>query len=217
MADGIKATDGHAGIVGVDESIPLFNTNRGNIPTAVNRSFRGGKNLTRPGLSQLRLIFDSAQTEELFRHGAISGSFAYSGWRGVTSPGIAVAVGTAVLFGKIQGSSIYFSQIIRELKEIPSMSWFEQADDRLYWQNDITAPYGWAGHGLAYTIAGADKMPRGSVMKYVQGRMAICADKSYLILSDYAYGNGVASTGGVETFIEYQYYNDLQMKELNHY
>lgn len=209
MADGKRIIDGHSGIIGMDESIPCFNSNRGNVAFSVNRSFRGSKNLTRPGLSQLRISFNSDETRELFEHGAINGVFAYSGWRGVTSTSLMVAVGNALLRGEIQGDEIYFSPIASGLDEIPSMSWFEQVDDRLYWQNDIDPPRGWRGYGDTYLIEGADRMPRASVMKYVQGRLAICADKSYLILSDYTYGNGVASTGGAEVFIEYQYYNDL--------
>lgn len=209
MANGLKSVDGHSGLTGMDETVPAFNRNRGNATLAVNRSFRGASNLTRPGLSQLRLRFDSDATREIFEQGVIHGVFAYSAWRGVTSPALMIAASNAVLHGEVRGREIYLSPIISGLDKIPAMSWFEQVDDRLYWQNDIDTPFGWKGGGAAYPISGPDKMPRGSAMKYVQGRMALCADSSYLILSDYVYGNGVASTGGTESFIEYQYYNDL--------
>ena len=210
MASGDKITDGHQLLAGVNGSVPFFTNNRTNVVSAVNRSFRGGRNLCRPGLSQLRLSFDTDESRVAFELGAISGACGYRSWRGISDSQIVVCVHDRILAGTPYGGEIRFRTIKTGLTVGCLMGWFAQVNDRIYFQNDIDEPVGWDGIGFAYRPGGStDNLPIGSAMFYGMGRLAVIAQKDYMILSDHVYGNGVSSTDGAEKFIEYQYYSDL--------
>lgn len=206
-----KLLDGYLGVLGVDGSQDRLSGQRGRFLSAVNRSFRGSKNATRPPIRDIKLSYDSDQTKEALEKGAVAGAFGYSGWRGSSKPCLVVAVHDRLVRILIVGRAGYASTIKAGLSTGNMHSWFSQAHDRLYFQNDIDNPVGWDGANPSYEIAGDyDKMPRGSAMAYANGRLAlVTGEGSYVVISDHIYGNGLYDTKGAEKFIEYQQFNDL--------
>lgn len=203
--------DGYAGIIGTDGSLDRFTARREVIPSAINRTMRGGMNRTRPSFRDFRMVFDSVVTESVFTYGAINGAVVYNSWRGKTRTSLLVSVHDRILQILIVGRVALVTTLISGLSPGYMFSWFAQGHDRVYWQNDVDDPIGWDGVYPPYRLPRtlADTMPVGGAMCYAQGRLAVVIGGSYVIISDHVYGNGLYDTRGLEKFIEYQYYNDI--------
>lgn len=206
------AWDGHGSMVGVDTGTHPSLLQDQFAVSAVNRTFRGGRNQTRPPIQQKKLIFDTEESEALFKYGNLSGAFAYQKHFKNTQPHIIVAVADRILKGRMFGDTIEFSTLWEIGNPEFMHAWFVQAEDRLYYQNGVEEPMGWDGRGAAYRVEGGlanDNMPTGTIMAYIHGRVVVFTSNNHAIIGDHIYGNGLTDTSGAEKFIEAQYYNDL--------
>lgn len=205
------AYDGHTRILGVDTSSDPAETSPRYLSGAINRSFRSGRNQTRPGYSCLKHEFADEETKNIFQKGAVTCCFGYKKWRTFSTPALVVAVHDRIVVGEVAGNKIRFKTLIKGLQTGYMQSWMIQVHDRLYFQNGIQNPIGWDGVGEAYFIpsTSADGMPIGTAMAYNQGRLVVFTTDNYAIVSDYIYGNGVRDTKGVEKFTEWKFNTDL--------
>jgi len=159
----------------------------------------------------LELVFDTAANQAVFEQGAIQGALGYTAVTNGASSGIVVAVADRILFGAVKGSKILFQLVHSGIDPTLLHSWFVQVQDRIYWQNGSQRPVGWDGINPAYVLNNdnGDGMPVGCMMCYVQGRLAVVTSDNFTIISDSIYGNGLTNTRGVESFIEWQQFNDI--------
>ena len=203
--------DGHTRVLGVDTNTNPADLPPGYLAGAVNRAFRGGTNRTRPSFQSLELVFDTAANQAVFEQGAIQGALGYTAVTNGASSGIVVAVADRILFGAVKGSKILFQLVHSGIDPTLLHSWFVQVQDRIYWQNGSQRPVGWDGINPAYVLNNdnGDGMPVGTFSVFVQGRLAVVTTDGYVIISDNIYGNGLTNTRGVESFIEWQQFNDI--------
>lgn len=211
MANPQKAYDGHTRLLGVDTSTDPAETSPRFVAGAINRSFRKGRNNTRPSFALLRHEFADEETKRIFEKGAITGAFGYKKWRNFSSSALVVSVHDRIIVGVLSGNTIRFRTLIKGIQQGYMLSWMIQVHDRMYFQNGIQNPIGWDGVNDPYFIPSttADGMPIGTAMAYNQGRLVVFTTDNYAIVSDHIYGNGVKDTKGVEKFTEWQNNNDL--------
>lgn len=197
-------------MLGVDSSThpaylpPAFATN------AINRSFRGGVNSTRPPMRSFSLVFDTKENKEIFERGAIQAFYPYQKMTRATQPHIIVCVNDRILKGRVCANEIYFELLFKGTNpEIMGAS-LAQATDRLYWQDGVHRPVGWDGQNSSYVIEDKeDSMPVGVITVYINGRMVVITEDNYCIISDYIYSQNVKNSKGVESFVESKLNNDL--------
>lgn len=205
--------DGHINLFGVNNAAGTGSFHRNpqldSVRSAVNRTFRNAECATRPPFREMSLVFDDPVDEDIFRRGAVTGAYGYSKTNKLTYDSIIVAVHDRILAGRVYGGEVMFTRILQGINPSLMHSAFTQAVDRLYYQDGESAPIGWAGTGQAYRIEGEDKMPIGTLLAYIHGRVVVGTEDGYVIVGDHIYGNGLRDTAGAESFIEYQQNDDL--------
>lgn len=207
-----NAWEGHGPMLGVDTRTHPATLDSQFSSGAVNRTFRGGQNKTRPPIQAKTLKFATPEDEQSFKMGGVSAFHPYEKSLKGTQPYIIVVVGEKILKGRIFSNTIELSTLY-DLKTPEFMhGWFIQALDRLYYQNGENDPVGWDGRGEAYEIEGGlsnDTMPIGTNMEYIHGRIVVFTASNNVIVSDHIAGAGLADTRGAENFIEAQATDDI--------
>jgi len=203
--------DGHKSLIGVDTSSdPSLNTNKFIAFDAVNRTFRGGVNKTRPPFTEAVIEFDTPECEEVFRNGNITGVFGYKKINNFIQPHLMVAVGDSLLAGRVFATKISFKCIYRGIDPQWQHSFFVQAEDILVWQNGKQDPQVW--DGLALTTQSASEavesvgksrpMPVGNIMTYAHGRIFVATEDNIVYASDHIYSQGFGKNKTIVNFEE---------------
>lgn len=191
----------HTRQIGIDESVPPQWLGREFLSGAVNRTFRGAVNSTRPSLSAFNNIFQSLADQDLFRRGCVQGMHAYVTAGTNLSPGILVSVSGTVFFGRIAGLTIDWTVIDRTGAINAIEVVFAQAEEQVYWQNGIDMPRAWDGSNAR--IAGGDgRMPIGKLITYCHGRMVVADELNRVWISDHFLGNGYGNRENMDNFSE---------------
>lgn len=206
------AWQGHGAMAGVDTRTDPSELGNKFASSAVNRTFRGSQNATRPPIQSKRTVFVDTGAEDAFTYGNVQGGISYAKTMVGTQQHIILASGDRIIKGRMYADTIEFSTLA--VLETPGYlhGWFVQGEDRLYYQNGVDIPIGWSGRGDPYKIHGgiaADRMPIGTNMAYIHGRVVVFTANNHAIVSDYVYGAGLNTTKGLENFIETQQYNDI--------
>lgn len=191
----------HTRQVGIDESVPVQWLQREYVAGAVNRTFRGAVNATRPSFSSFNHLFATIADQDLFRRGAVQGMHAYVTAGTNLSPGILVSVSGTVFFGRIAGSSIDW-EVIDNTGAINAIEvTFAQAEEQVYWQNGIDFPRAWDGANIR-VINGENQMPIGKLITYCHGRMVVADELNRVWVSDHFLGQGFGNRENMDNFTE---------------
>jgi hypothetical protein len=209
MANEQKAFDGHTRVYGVDTSVDPSENTPSFLSGAVNRTFRGGLNKTRPAFEVLEHHFDGDESKEIFQKGCVNGVFSYQKWRNGGASQLVFSIHDRLMVGTIVNNQISIRTLKAGLSPGYMRSWGLQVMDRFYWQNGVDDPVGWDGDKDVYSISGFDRMPKGTAMGFCNGRIIVHTSDNWTIIGDHIYGNGLKDTKGGEKFIEYQQFNDL--------
>lgn len=202
--------DGFIACFGVDGSTNPSMLKSGMMSSAVNRTFRGFRNRTRPPFKEIAISFSDDATEQIFKRGAVQSAIGYRAAIGNPKAKIVVAVGGRLISLEISGNVGYAKTIYNKLNPSFMNGWFVQVEDRIYFQDGLNRPLGWDGVGEVYELPDEpESMPTGTAMAYTQGRLAVTTPDNHVIISDHIYGNQLTNTRGVETFKEYAQYNDI--------
>lgn len=204
---------GHKGLLGVDTST---DPSTGRIITAfdaVNRSFRGGVNRTRPPFIEADLEFADDACEYAFYNGNVSGVFGYKQINNQTQPHLIVAVGNSLLAGRVYATKISFKCIYDEIDPQWQHSFFVQAEEILVWQNGNQDPQVWDGlssstQSASEAVASVGKsspMPVGNIMAYAHGRIFVATEENIVYASDHIYSQGFGKNKTVVNFEETEY------------
>ena len=196
---------------GIDTSANSLELGNALCRIAVNRSFRGKDNQTRPPFVYIKSYFLDSNAEEMLKYGNISGCFGYKKVSATTQNYAIVASGDSILAGRIVGSSIQWETIYKGISYIWGHSFFVQAENILVWNNGKDLPLYWSGYGkmaFAYSAPGVEEpMPVGNIMVYAHGRILLATEDNLVFASNYIYSNG-QNTNGVLNFKETTYFND---------
>lgn len=201
--------DGHTKVIGVDTSSdPSENPSR-LLSGAINRSFRGGVNRTRPPYNGLEHIFADDETEDVFNRGAVSAAYGYTKWRDRGNSQIVMACSDRLLSCIVAGNRVTIKTVVEGISKGLLNGWFIQVADNLYFQNGLQFPLWWNGVDKYEYLSGTGTIPIGTCMGFSQGRLIVHTSNNYSIIGDHIYGNALTDTRGAEKFTEYQLYGDL--------
>lgn len=199
--------------VGVDVSADRLSLPNEYASWGINRSFRGGRDDTRPPFIAYHNIFPSEEDELRIRKGNVSGMFGYNSLGGVYQTHIILAVADCIYKARIYGRTLEWSLLYRGISAQFQMSFFVQAENLLIWQNGIDLPLYW--DGLSPTMAYCKDaegitapMPVGNIMVYAHGRIFLATESNIVKVSKHLYSIGLGNTNGVLDFGESEYWSD---------
>lgn len=157
---------------------------------------------------------DDLQT--FFEESNIQGVHPYTKTSTTHDPGLVVACGGSILFGKIIGDAVRFREIWSGWDTTHLDVWFTQGQEQLYIQNGVDRPLAWNGKYEparelpeeedvleGETVVSTNlKMPTGTIMGYSHGRIAVSNSKNLIAVSDHILGAGAGSRTNMENFNE---------------
>jgi hypothetical protein len=202
-------TSGHTIQHGVDtKSNPALIRDRVLATDAVNRTFRGGLNDTRPPFQLLNLIFENEKDQYLFERGSLTGLKAYSGVPPYTRTHIIATVGKCIFAGQIIGSTVYMRVIYRELDETLLFQFFAQGETILVINDGVNEGLFWNGQTTQVRKISESiwilnnegeprAMPIGNICVYAHGRFWILTEDGILYAGDHLYSKGNSASDEV--------------------
>jgi len=204
--------DGYSELIGVDSaSDPLYLPSVA-VSRAVNRTFRGKINKTRPPIRELRLTFDPDVDQEVFYTGNLQGIHPYLTTSSFTRPGLVASIAGNLYFIEIAGSAGYVRTLFTGNDPLLTHVWFAQGQEQLYVQNGFNDPVAWNGQFTADgepdvrvitgAIQGEPVMPIGTVMCYAHGRIVLANADNQIIVSDHFNGAGAGIRTNMDNFTE---------------
>lgn len=206
--------DGHTFIFGQDTDTEPSALVSSIASKAVNRSFRGGRNRTRPPFVHRPFIFDeeSAPYEETVRFGNVQGGFAYKRKKPGRYDGLVLAIAGHIFHFTIVNDSFRVKMIWTQNDPKLLYCWMEQAEEWLYAQDGSAEAVFWDGlypssaRRSLGTIGG--EMPIGTIMRYIHGRMFVSNAFDQIAASDIMYGAGLTNAANVQKFTENTYWSE---------
>lgn len=195
---------------GIDTSASSLELGARMCRIAVNRSFRGKDNQTRPPFVLRKSVFLDSNAEYMLRFGNVTGCLGYQKTGNLNSNYGIIASGDSIIAGRIVGSSIEWQTIYKGIPSLYAHSFFVQAENNLVWNNGKDYGLYWPGYGKMKFIfnSGVEApMPVGNIMTYAHGRIFIATEEGLVYASNYVYSNG-KNTLGVLNFKESSYFND---------
>lgn len=209
MAQDNLIYDGSAATLGMDgETEPSF-LGENFVSKAVNRTFRGFTNQTRPKQVEVSLSFvdvdgaEDPEGEEIFRTGNVQGAFPYAKTSRLHDAGILISVAGNIFFGRVSADQIIMTRIWTGLDPFVLHNWYVQGEEQVYIQNGVDRPINWAGTGMAREVPDTEgKMPIGTIMAYSHGRIAVSDSRNLIAVSDHLYGGGFSDRTNMENFTE---------------
>jgi hypothetical protein len=181
---------------------------------AINRSFRGSVDSTRPPFIAYDNIFPSTEDESRIRKGNISGMIGYNSIGGLAQTSIVIAVGDSIYKARVYGRTLEWSLLYKGISSQYQMSYFVQAENLLIWQNGIDLPLYWDGVSQTMLYCKdapgiTTPMPVGNIMTYAHGRIFLAIESNIVKASKHVYSLGLAqSPYGVLDFGESEYWSD---------
>lgn len=212
MAADNRAFDGHVTVFGQDASLEPSLLTPEILAKAVNRSFRGGQNRTRPPFIHKQFVFANAADEHIVRFGNVQGACAYTKTRaGRVDSLIASIAGNIYRFSLVNEKFVV--ELIFSGNNAKVMhTWFVQAQDWLYIQNGLDNPIFWEGiipsTARRSAFPNNNEMPIGTIMTYAFGRVFISDAFDQVAASDIIYGKGFTATNNTQFFTENTYWNE---------
>lgn len=166
---------------------------------AVNRSFDGLVNQTRPSYLELKLTFPSLEDENIFRNGAVSGDWFYKGGPPNFSSFYIIAVGNIILAGVVRSGAINFFKIYDQLDPQWQHAYFSQALNILTYNNGKDRGIYWSGNPLEMMKSISESthveegyaMPVSNISIYAHGRFWVADSNNIVRASDYIGADGL--------------------------
>jgi hypothetical protein len=200
--------------IGIDVSADRLSLPYEYASWAINRSFRGSVDHTRPPFIAYTNIFPSEEDELRIRKGNISGMIGYNSIGGLAQTSIVIAVGDSIYKGRVYGRTLEWSLLYKGISPQWQMSFFVQAENLLIWQNGVDLPLYWDGVSdkMQYCKDAPGitaPMPVGNIMVYAHGRIFVATESNIVQASKHVYGLGLdAAPYGVLDFGESEYWSD---------
>lgn len=196
---------GHKVQHGVDASAnPALIQGRVLATDAINRSFRGGINDTRPPFQLLNLIFDSSAERDLFELNRLTSLFGYNAVPPYTVSHIIATTGKYVWAGYFLGGNCYMQRIYSELDDSLMLQYPVQGETILIINNGKTEPICWNGQttsmGLCKDskyIVNGNSIPIGNAAIYCHGRIFIATEDGTVYAGDHLYSQGITASDEV--------------------
>lgn len=212
MGDG-RLYDGHTTMFGVDTDADPSELDARISAKAINRQFRGGKNLTRPPFIHRPFVFDQPEDEPIVRFGNFQGACSYRKNRPGREDGIAASIAGHLFFFSLVNQKWLVRRIIESTNNAKLMhTWFIQANDWLYIQNGLDKPIFWDGlfPSTARRSNWPDEkeMPVGTIGVYAHGRVFLSDAYGQVKASDIIYGDNFTKTSNTQKFTEEIYWNE---------
>ncbi|MCG3778244.1 MAG: hypothetical protein JW388_0957 [Nitrospira sp.] len=204
--------EGHLAITGQDTGTKASLLERSVLALAVNRTFRYGRNKTRPPFREISLSFANAEEEDYFRSQNAQGGHLYKKVRSQRNDGLLVAVGGILHFIRLEGTTGIVTRINDglEMSSDAEKFYFCQLEEWVYVQDGVSKPLFW--NGLATpTFSGwpdQKQMPTGTIMAAAHGRVFVANQFNQIVASDIIYGNGFTRTDNPQNFTETEYWQE---------
>jgi hypothetical protein len=181
------------------------------VSSSINRTFRGGVNSTRPPFVELTLedAEDNDGAVSELRSKNIQGMMAYAARTVGAYDGLLVAAGGSIYFIAIVSDTGFVYRIHSGYNPYYFNTWFVQAENRVYIQNGQQNPLVWEGDPLVpcQTLNPFQKkVPVGTVMAYIHGRLFVANKFNEIYASDIIFGNNATDTTDTENFTETEYW-----------
>lgn len=176
---------------------------------AINRSFRGDQNETRPPFFGIPLTFEEPEYQTIFEGGNVQGAFFYTGYPSFLSSYIVVAIANSIFKIRISGRTGHVDRIIDGNNPRLMHVWFAQGYEWLFAQNGEQNCTIWDGTNAAFRSNPANKeMPVGGPMELIHGRMAVTSadGTNQIAVSDIVYGNNATVTSDIWKFTDITYW-----------
>lgn len=200
--------------LGVDVSSDRLSLPNEYASFAVNRSFRGNVNRTRPPFIAYRETFPSEEDKFRIRNGNISGIFGYNSIGNPAQTSVIIAVADCIYRGRVFAGSIDWKLLYKGISPQWQMSYFCQAENLLVWQNGIDLPLYWDGVSSEMQYCKdapgiTAPMPVGNIMVYAHGRIFVATESNIVKASKHVYALGFSlAPYGVLDFGESEYWSD---------
>jgi hypothetical protein len=209
--DDSRIYDGHTFIFGMDawtepSAIPAVTAAR-----AVNRIFRGGINLTRPGFIHKPFTCDDSTEdyEDVIYNGNFQGWAPYLAKRPNRYDGIVLAIAGKIFFMTLVNEKWTISLVFDGNDTKLMHTWFCQVEEWMYIQNGKDDAIFWDGQ-IPSTARRSDpnknEMPMGTIMNFSHGRIFLSNAFDQIVASDILYGDSLTSTTNVQKFTENLYW-----------
>lgn len=171
---------------------------------AVNRTFRGYVNASRPKFIHMRVSFSDERAKLAFETGAVIGSHPYRKKSKATRPYLIVCVGGCILAGRVNGGEVTFRTIYSDVSLTTKKMFFVQAETILVCGDGENSNLYW--DGLMETMKVAEEVPTLGMMCYAHGRIFGVNPDGYVYASDHIYSYKIDQTAsGVLRFQESTY------------
>jgi len=214
-----RVYDGHTFIFGQDTDTDPSALNPSTAALAVNRMFRGGRNLTRPPFVHKPFLFDldtvfegdAKEYENVVRYGNFQGWMAYKKKKPGREDGIIAAIGGCIFFFTLVNEKCFVRLVTIGNDPRLMHTWFVQAEEWVYIQNGKDRPIFWNGL-FPSTARRSDpqpelyEMPVGTVMAYIHGRVFVSNAFDQVAASDIVYGNSLTDSSATQRFSENSYW-----------
>lgn len=179
---------------------------------AVNRSFRGAKNRTRPPFVHVPFVFTDPSDELIVKYGNVQGACFYRKTRAGRNDCIVASIAGNVFAFTLVNKKFQVDKVWANNNARLLHTWFVQAADWLYIQNGLDKPIFW--DGIIPSTARQSKwpdekeMPVGTLMAYSFGRVFVADAFDQIAASDIIYGTGFTNTKNTQNFTENTYWNE---------
>jgi hypothetical protein len=186
------------------------------VADSVNRSYRGGRNKTRPPWIERKILVNTddptpEDTLNLIQRGNFQGCKEYRAVKPGSFDGWVASIAGNIFFFAAQGNYFVAYKIWSENDKYLLHSWFVQAEDQFYIQNGKDQPLVWDGL-IANQCVQLNpyllEMPIGTIMAYAHGRVHVATIYDQIYSSDNIFGAGFTTTTNTRNFTEQIYWNE---------
>lgn len=207
-----RTYDGHTTVFGQDSYSDPSLLDSSICARAVNRSFRGGVNRTRPPFVHRPFIFSDPADEPIVRFGNMQGATFYRKTKAGVADCLVASIAGNIYCFTLVNQSFRVDKIFAGNNPYLMQAWFVQAQDWLYVQNSLDNPIFWNGvlPSSARRSNWPDKveMPIGTIMQYCFGRVFVADAYDQVAASDIIYGTGFNTTSNTQNFTENTYWQE---------
>lgn len=209
----LSVYDGHTSLFGMDGDTDPVRLSSTAVAKAVNRRFRGGKNLQRPPFREITLSFASPEDEQLFRYGNVQAAYPYLKTRAGRRDGLMLSIAGTIFYVALVNENGRVYRIMDGNNAKAMHAFFCQAEEWIYVQDGEHLPIFWNGLTLddnqaRRAVAADSEMPIGTIMAYAQGRIFVTNAYNQIVASDIMYGRGFTTTANVQKFTETTYWSE---------
>lgn len=211
MAADNRAFDGCTYVFGCDTGLDPSLLQPSQLAKAVNRTFRGAINRTRPPFIHRSFIYNDPTDEPIVRFGNVQGAICYRKLTAGTLDSIIASIaGNVYRFAPVSNGSFMVDSIYKGMNASVMNAWFCQAVDQLYIQNGVDNALFWNGvipsSARPSLWPASPEMPTGNLMTYAFGRVWLADAYDQIQASDIIYGQGFTNTTNTRNFTEEQYW-----------